>query len=104
MNLSESHSLIQKEDRELYELLERELRRQEDTLDMVASESIQDDVTLALSGSAFANKTAVGLPGHQRLLGSENIDALEVLAARPSMPSVRFTEFTVPTMTNTAKM
>lgn len=82
MNLSESHSLIQKEDKELYELLECELRRQEDTLDMVASESIQDDVTLTLSGSAFANKTAVGLPGHQRLLGSENIDALEVLAAR----------------------
>lgn len=79
---SKSHSLIAQEDRELYELLEKEIERQEYTLDMVASESIQDDVTLALSGSEFANKTAVGLPGHQRLLGSEMIDALEVLAAK----------------------
>ncbi len=68
-------------DPELYDLLSGETDRQKNTLDMMASESIQDPVTLALSGSAFANKTAVGLPGHQRLPGAEIIDELEVLAA-----------------------
>ena len=76
-----SDHLIRERDPALYALLCEERRRQESTLDMVASESIQDAVTLALSGSDFANKTVVGLPGHQRLLGSEAIDRLEMLAA-----------------------
>lgn len=69
-------------DPELASLLCREEARQEDTLDMMASESIQDDLTLRLGASAFAGKTAVGLPGKQRLLGSDIIDQLEELAAR----------------------
>ena len=76
-----SDHLIRERDPALYALLCEERLRQESTLDMVASESIQDAVTLALSGSDFANKTVVGLPGHQRLLGSETIDRLEQLAA-----------------------
>ena len=74
--------LIQKRDPELFALIECEKERQNHTLDMMASESMQDEVTLSLSGSAFANKTAVGLPGKQRLLGAQVIDELEVLAAK----------------------
>ncbi|MBQ7921649.1 MAG: serine hydroxymethyltransferase [Clostridia bacterium] len=73
--------IIAAADPALFALLSREISRQDDTLDMMASESIQDPITLALTGSAFANKTAVGLPGHQRLLGAEVIDELEILAA-----------------------
>lgn len=69
-------------DPELASLLRMEEARQEDTLDMMASESTQDDLTLRLGASAFAGKTAVGLPGKQRLLGSDFIDQLEKLAAR----------------------
>lgn len=76
-----NNSIIAAHDPELYGLLTRESARQRDTLDMMASESMQDAVTLALTGSDFANKTAVGLPGHQRLLGAEVIDELEILAA-----------------------
>ena len=77
-----SREAIQKYDPELYELLCAEEDRQENTLDMIASESLQDEVALALSGSAFCNKTAVGLPGKQRLGGSYAADQLERLAAR----------------------
>ncbi len=75
------NDLIKERDSELYSLIERERDRQRYTIDMMASESMQDSVTLSLTGSSFANKTAVGLPGKQRLLGAEVIDELEVLAA-----------------------
>jgi len=75
-------TLIQENDAELFELLQQEELRQNNTLDMVASESIQDETSLALAGSAFSCKTAVGNPGKQRLLGSEVADRLELLAAR----------------------
>ena len=75
-------ALLAKKDPELLGLLCQETDRQRDTLDMIASESLQDCLTLGLMGSDFGGKTAVGLPGNQRLLGSEAIDGLEKLAAR----------------------
>lgn len=68
-------------DRELAECLSAEEARQRDSLEMVASESMQPRTALALAGSAFNNKTAVGRVGKQRLLGSENADRLERLTA-----------------------
>ena len=73
---------IKEKDPEIFEILKKEENRQRYTLDMMASESMQDEVSLALSAGAFANKTAVGLPGKQRLLGAQNIDGLEKLAAK----------------------
>ena len=71
-----------REDAELYELLCREEARQRDTLEMIASESAQPPLALALAGSAWGGKTAVGGPGHQRLGGSDVADALERLTAQ----------------------
>lgn len=68
-------------DPELNELLRLEEARQSGILEMVASESIQDKDSLLLQGSVFCEKTAVGLPGHQHLGGSEIADRLERLAA-----------------------
>ena len=59
------------EDPELAACLANEEGRQRDSLEMIASESIQPPASLILSGSAFANKTAVGNPGKQRLKGSQ---------------------------------
>ena len=47
-------------DPELNELIRLEEARRRDTLEMVASESIQDKDSLALQGSVFCGKTAVG--------------------------------------------
>lgn len=68
-------------DKELFDCIEAEQTRQRDTLEMIASESIQSDTTLAIAGSVFNNKTAVGGVGHQRLGGSDVADRLERLAA-----------------------
>ncbi len=66
-------------DTELFEILANEQLREEYTLEMVASESIQPEDALYLAGSAFNNKTAVGRIGNQRLKGSVYADELEKL-------------------------
>lgn len=72
---------ILKNDPQLLRCLELEEKRQEESLEMIASESIQPRAALALAGSAFNNKTAVGLPHKQRLKGSQYAAELERLAA-----------------------
>ena len=72
---------LEMEDQKLYRCLEAEEHRQQDSLEMIASESIQPKMALNLAGSIFNNKTATGSVGKQRLLGAENVDALERLAA-----------------------
>ena len=71
-----------KKDAELFECLSLEEQRQENNLEMIASESIQPSATLAIAGSIFNNKTAVGLPAKQRLKGSQYAAKLELLAAK----------------------
>lgn len=72
---------LKMKDFELYQCLKAEENRQQDSLEMIASESIQPPMALMLAGSAFNNKTATGSVGKQRLLGAENVDTLERLAA-----------------------
>lgn len=72
---------LRKNDPFLCRCLEEEQKRQQDELEMIASESIQSEISLLLAGSAFNNKTAVGNFGNQRLQGSRNADVLERLAA-----------------------
>ena len=71
-----------KADPELYELIKLEEERQQNTLEMIASESIQSPQLLEINGCAFNNKTAVGKPGDMHLLGSQYADALIALTAR----------------------
>ncbi|MBR6271568.1 MAG: serine hydroxymethyltransferase [Lachnospiraceae bacterium] len=68
-------------DEELFQCLRDETARQKDTLEMVASESIQPREALLLAGSSFNNKTSTGNVGRQRLLGSQNADRIERMAA-----------------------
>ncbi len=68
-------------DPQLAECLRLEDERQQTNLEMIASESVQTPMALELAGSIFNNKTAVGRPGKQRLMGSQYIDMLERLAA-----------------------
>ena len=70
-----------KSDPELYSLLSLETERQRNTLDLVASESVPDNISLELCSSVFGGITAVGLPGKQRMAGSGVVDELEKLAA-----------------------
>ena len=70
-----------KYDPELYDLICREQHRQEQTLELIASESIQSPELLEINACAFNNKTAVGPIGEQELMGSEIAEELMKLTA-----------------------
>lgn len=69
-----------KSDTELYKLLEKEVIRQETSLEMIASESIVPIEIMELSGSIFTNKTLEGYPGKRFQTGAEIADLMENLA------------------------
>ena len=72
---------VQLHDPELYNLIRREEHRQETTLEMIASESIQSPQLLEINACAFNNKTVVGALGDQHLAGSDVADQLIRLTA-----------------------
>ncbi len=67
-------------DRTLYDLLEREHRRQGEVLMMVASSSVAESGVLACLSSTSINITAEGYPGHRFQAGCQYLDAIEQLA------------------------
>ena len=66
-------------DPEIYELLCEELHRQENNIEMIASESTAPLEVMELSGSVFTNKTLEGYPGKRFQAGSEIADKIEEL-------------------------
>src|SRR5436305_14632442 len=67
-------------DPEIAELLESELRRQETTLEMIASENFVPQAILECQGSVLTNKYAEGYPGRRYYGGREFVDVVEQLA------------------------
>jgi glycine hydroxymethyltransferase len=67
-------------DPEIAEVLENELRRQESTLEMIASENFVPQSVLDCQGSVLTNKYAEGYPGKRYYGGCEYVDVAEQLA------------------------
>src|SRR3954465_14471158 len=67
-------------DPEVADLLESELRRQETTLEMIASENFVPQAVLECQGSVLTNKYAEGYPGRRYYGGCEYVDIVEQLA------------------------
>ena len=67
-------------DHEVYHLCERELVRQHDGLELIASENFASPAVIVAMASAFTNKYAEGLPGKRYYGGCEVSDELENLA------------------------
>ena len=67
-------------DHEIYQLCERELVRQHDGLELIASENFASPAVIVAMASAFTNKYAEGLPGKRYYGGCEVSDELENLA------------------------
>jgi glycine hydroxymethyltransferase len=61
-------------------VLEGELRRQQETLEMIASENFVPQAVLEAVGSVLTNKYAEGYPGHRYYGGCEEVDVAEQLA------------------------
>jgi glycine hydroxymethyltransferase len=62
------------------ELINDELQRQRDHLELIASENFTSAAVLAAQGSVLTNKYAEGLPGKRYYGGCELIDKIEQLA------------------------
>ena len=66
-------------DPELFEILENETKRQEQGIELIASENYTSQSVLECLGSIFTNKYSEGLPGKRYYGGNEYIDKLERL-------------------------
>jgi len=67
-------------DPEIARVLEQELGRQRDTLEMIASENFVPRAVLEAAGSVLTNKYAEGYPGRRYYGGCEFVDVAEELA------------------------
>jgi glycine hydroxymethyltransferase len=67
-------------DPELAEAIGRELSRQQNEIELIASENIVSRAVLEASGSALTNKYAEGYPGRRYYGGCQYVDQAEILA------------------------
>src|SRR5690606_9807761 len=68
------------DDRELFAALDAEARRQEEHIELIASENYVSPAVLAAQGSVLTNKYADGYPGRRTYRGCEHVDTVEALA------------------------
>jgi glycine hydroxymethyltransferase len=67
-------------DPEIAHAVRRELARQRDNIELIASENMVSRAVLEAQGSVLTNKYAEGLPGRRYYGGCENVDIVETLA------------------------
>jgi len=67
-------------DKQIYDILGDEIERQNETIELIASENFASEAVRNLCGSVFTNKYAEGYPGRRYYNGCENMDAIESLA------------------------
>jgi len=68
------------EDRELFDILDRELERQNTTIQLIASENFTSRAVMAAQGSVLTNKYSEGYPGKRYYGGNQVVDEAEELA------------------------
>lgn len=67
-------------DREIFDLINQELKRQQEGIELIASENFVSENVLAAVGSVLTNKYAEGLPGKRYYGGCEIVDQVEQIA------------------------
>jgi glycine hydroxymethyltransferase len=67
-------------DPEIYAAIQNETKRQDEGLELIASENFVSEAVLEAAGSVFTNKYAEGLPGKRYYGGCEFTDVVENLA------------------------
>ena len=65
---------------EIWAAIQAENRRQEDHIELIASENYASPAVMAAQGSQLTNKYAEGYPGKRYYGGCENVDVVEQLA------------------------
>jgi len=65
---------------EVDKIYQRELQRQQTTIELIASENFASDAVMKLCGSEFTNKYAEGYPGKRYYNDCDHMDEIELLA------------------------
>jgi glycine hydroxymethyltransferase len=74
------HDSLAEADPEIAAAVAKELARQQDKIELIASENIASKAVLEVAGSVFTNKYAEGYPGKRYYGGCEFADQVETLA------------------------
>ena len=75
-----SASTIARVDPDLWAAIQAENQRQEDHIELIASENYTSPAVMSAQGSQLTNKYAEGYPGKRYYGGCENVDIVEQLA------------------------
>ncbi len=67
-------------DSEIGDAIEQEYFREENGIELIASENVVSEAVLLAAGSILTNKYAEGYPGHRYYGGCEKVDIVETLA------------------------
>ena len=75
-----SYEFVRRQDPEVYASMMRELQRQRDHLELIASENFVSEAVMQAMGSHLTNKYAEGYPGARYYGGCQYVDEVENLA------------------------
>src|SRR5690625_4371780 len=71
---------LKQTDRELVDAIEAERGRQQNNIELIASENFVSEAVMEAAGSVLTNKYAEGYPGRRYYGGCEHVDVAENLA------------------------
>jgi glycine hydroxymethyltransferase len=71
---------LQAEDNDIFAIIEKELKRQQQQIELIASENIVSRAVMEAQGSILTNKYAEGYPNKRYYHGCEFVDEIETLA------------------------
>src|SRR2546430_12183984 len=80
---------LAKADPTVFQLIRREVERQEHGLELIASENFVSVAVLEAMGTALTNKYAEGLPKKRYYGGCQGLDEVEQLAIGPAKALVK---------------
>src|SRR5206468_7421142 len=73
-------SILERQDPDVWQAIQGERRRQQQGLEMIASENFTSPAVMAAQGCELTNKYAEGYPGRRYYGGCEYVDVVERLA------------------------
>ena len=71
---------LQTEDKDVFDVINKELKRQQQQIELIASENIVSPAVMEAQGSILTNKYAEGYPNNRYYHGCEFVDEIETLA------------------------
>ena len=79
-DIMDTIGFVEKYDSEVGQAMDKELKRQQRNLELIASENIVSPAVMAAMGSILTNKYAEGYPGKRYYGGCEFVDVVEDIA------------------------